>query len=126
MTPGQIKKALKLHTAWLWNGGKGNPQGLINADLRDANLEGADLRCINLSGADLRNANLRRADLTGANLEYASLGKANLFGATLHGTCHEKTELERMPFHGKYARLKLAGLPDKLAGLPDDDTDEDT
>ena len=56
---------------------------LQNADLRDANLQGADLRLANLQGVDLWRAKLQRAVLRGANLQGANLSFADLNGATL-------------------------------------------
>jgi hypothetical protein len=64
---------------------------LVDADLRQANLQGAnladaDLRSAHLQGADLRRAILREADLRGANLTDAILDEADLTAAKIDDT----------------------------------------
>ncbi len=51
---------------------------LVNADLREANLEGVNLRKSVLSGATLAGADLRNADLSSVDLVGADLSTATL------------------------------------------------
>jgi hypothetical protein len=64
---------------------------LVDADLRQANLQGAnlahaDLRSAHLQGAGLRRAILREADLRGADLTSAILDEADLTDAKVDDT----------------------------------------
>jgi len=70
----------------------GCKKGILDYDLRNANLRNADLRNANLRnadlrGADLQGANLRGADLQGANLRGTDLRDADLQGANLDFSC---------------------------------------
>jgi len=56
---------------------------LVQADLREAELDWAVLNGVDLTGANLEQANLEMADLSGAILFETYLSKANLFGAEL-------------------------------------------
>ena len=67
---------------------------LKDADLEYANLRGADLEGADLEGADLKGANLISANLRGANLENANLRGADLEGADLEGAYLEGADLE--------------------------------
>ena len=49
------------------------PDGVTDADLFRANLEGANLRQVQSMGANYSEANLRSVDLSGANLYGACL-----------------------------------------------------
>jgi uncharacterized protein YjbI with pentapeptide repeats len=73
---------------------------LCRANLREADLRGADLRwadlCgVNLIDADLRKAHLRPADLIGADLRGANLHGADLIEADLRGANLSHADLRR-------------------------------
>ncbi len=73
---------------------------LVNADLREANLQKADLeeaylQEARLGEANLQKADLRRANLQKANLEYANLQEAYLFGANLREADFSGAKLQK-------------------------------
>ncbi|MCS6265982.1 MAG: pentapeptide repeat-containing protein [Vampirovibrio sp.] len=85
-----------------------NSSNLVNANLKEANLEKCKLKWSNLTGAILTNANLIEAnlkwtnltnvdltnsDLTRANLERTQLTKGNLYGAILKSAQLAKANL---------------------------------
>ncbi len=71
---------------------------LVEANLREANLDGADLSGANLVGANLSGAELARANLGGADLRRAYLGGAHLRGAKLSGADLTKAEISDTTF----------------------------
>lgn len=104
----------------------------VDADFRNAKLDGVVLEFANLHGSDLRYATMRRALLTGADLgqcdfsradlERSSLADANLVGARLLQTNLRYASLERCDLKGADARqanLYGAGLWESKTELAD-------
>lgn len=98
---------------------------LVNADLREGNLEGADLREADLRASQLQKvklerANLVRAKLEGSDLRGADLRRANLSGSSLFSANLQSASMQQADLTGanlQAANLKGADLRSaKLAG----------
>ena len=81
-----------------------NNRGLVNQDLRGANLSHANLSGSLLSGSDLSGANLRCAKLNNAELE-----GVNLSGADLRGAIFNDANLSGANLTGAYGALDYNG-----------------
>ncbi len=82
--------------------------GLVEVDIRTANLVGANLFRANLEKSLLSEINLSYANLGFANLNWANLNRANLRGAYLEGANLEGADLQGANLQG--ADLRKANL----------------
>ena len=88
---------------------------MVDADLRDVNLDGIDLSGADLTDADLRGASLRGAILRGTDLTRTNLREADLTDADFFGAILTETNLRQAVLTGvRSGGIVLRGFPPTL------------
>ena len=102
-----LKTILENHKHWINRDCEGWEN--MQADLRNANIDGADLRDADLRYVNLYGADLRGADLRGANIDYSCLP---LWCGSL-GANFDSRQLKQIAYHLVKAGLQSTNATDE-------------